>query len=93
MKLPRGVGLSHGQVVGVQIHTDGRPSRLSVTTGTSITLGGEQTPASPFIVPLEPVADGLAQIGGPRCFLTMLSSIAGVLGIALQALPATCSWP
>ena len=38
----------------------------------------------PFPVSLEPVADGLTQRGGARCFLTVLAPVPSVLGVAVQ---------
>ena len=58
------------------------PSRWSVTPHLHHAGGGEHPPA--FTVPLEPVADGLAQTGSPRRLLAMLAPVAGVLGIAVQ---------
>ena len=43
---------------------------------------GEHPPA--LGVPLEPVAYGLAQCGGPSRLITMLAPVCGVLGIAPQ---------
>ena len=46
-------------------------------------LGAHKHPPS-LAVPLEPVADGLAQFGGVRRLLAMLSPVCGVVGIARQ---------
>ena len=77
-----GVGLGHGQVVSIQVHADG--TALSVRNHRHIHhLGAHEHPPA-LAVPLEPVADGLAQVGGTRRLLTMLPPVCGVVGIAPQ---------
>ena len=59
----------------------------SVATGTAIIRVVTNT-RHPFAIPLEPVADGLAQNCGTRRLFAMLAPILGVLIIAPQRLPA-----
>ena len=59
------------------------PRRLSVTNGTSIISVLTNT-RQPLAVPLETVADSLAQCSGPSRLITMLAPTGGVLGVIRQ---------
>ena len=79
-----GISPTDRQMVGVQVHTEGtapvRNHRHNYHPGSSKhppTLG----------VPLESVADGLAQVGSPRRLLTVLAWMPNVRGVAPQRCP------
>ena len=88
--IPRGVGLGHSQVVGVEVYTDHAQPTVGGYLHIRQLSGGEHPPAPG--VPLEPVADGLSQTGGPSRLLAVLAPVPGVVGIAPKA-ASTCSFP
>ena len=69
-------------MVGIQVHPDGATTAVGGYLHFRQLSSGEHPPA--LGIPLEPVADGLAQCSGPRHPLTMLAPIGGVLGVARQ---------
>ena len=69
-------------MVRIQVHPDGAAPLIRNHRHVHHLGGGEHPPT--LGVPLEPVADGLAQCGDPGRLLTMLPPIGGVLGVARQ---------
>ena len=80
--VPLGVSLANRQVVGVEINADGAAPLIRHHRNIHYLGGHEHPPA--FLVPLEPVTDGLPQTGGTRRLLPMLAPIADVLRVAVQ---------
>ena len=82
-----GVSHTHRQVVRVEIDTDDTVPFISDHRHVHHS-GGSEHPPTPLVT-LEPVADGLAQTGGTRRLLTVLTPAPGIIGSAGQRLPAT----
>ena len=69
-------------MVGVQVHSDGATPVVRYYRHVHHVGGGKHPPT--LLVPLETVADGLTESGGPCCFITMLASVTTVLSVAVQ---------
>ena len=59
-----GVGLGHGQVVGIEVQANGAAPPVRHHGHGGHLRRGEHPPA--LVIPLEAVADGMAQTSGPR---------------------------